>query len=58
MLSLYGAPPKVIWLALGNSSTSEIERRLRGHRDEIEMFASEPDTTLLVTEPSHGAGAS
>ena len=23
--SLYGAPPKVIWLALGNCSTSEID---------------------------------
>ena len=56
--SLYGAPPKVIWLALGNCSTSEIERRLRGHRDEIETFATEPDTTLLVIEPGHGAGAS
>ena len=56
--SLYGAPPKVIWLALGNCSTSEIERRLRGHRDEIETFATEPDTTLLVIEPSQGAGAS
>ena len=56
--SLYGAPPKVIWLALGNCSTSEIERRLRGHRDEIETFATEPDTTLLVIEPSQGAGVS
>ena len=54
--SLYGAPPRVIRLALGNCSTSEIERRLRGHRDEIEMFASEPDTTLLVIEPSQGGG--
>ena len=56
--SLYGAPPKVIWLALGNCSTSEIERRLRNHRDEIETFAAEPDTTLLVIEPGQGAGVS
>ena len=56
--SLFGTPPKVIWLALGNCSTSEIERRLRSHRDEIETFATEPDTTLLVIEPGHGAGAS
>ena len=46
--SLFGAPPKVIWLALGNCSTSEIERRLRRHRQEIETFVTEPDTTLLV----------
>ena len=56
--SLFGAPPKVIWLALGNCSTSEIERRLRGHHEEIEAFATEPDTALLVVEPSHGAGTS
>ena len=56
--SLYGAPPKVIWLALGNCSTGEIGRRLRSHRDEIEAFASEPDTTLLVIEPGQGAGVS
>ncbi len=56
--SLYGAPPKVIWLALGNCSTSEIERCLRRHREEIETFASEPDTTLLVIQPTQGGGAS
>ena len=54
--SLYGTPPKVIWLAVGNCSTSEIERRLRGHREEIEAFATEPDTTLLVIESDDGAG--
>ncbi len=53
--SLYGAPPKVIWLALGNCSASEIERRLRLHRGQIEEFASEPDTTLLVIESDDAA---
>ena len=53
---LYGAPPKVIWLAVGNCSTSEIERRPRGHREEIEAFAVEPDATLLVIELGQGAG--
>ena len=56
--SLYGAPPKVIWLALGNCSTSEIGRRLRSHRDEIEAFATEPDTTPLLIEPGQGASVS
>jgi len=54
---LFGAPPKVIWLVLGNCSTSEIERRLRGHRQEIETFIAEPDTTLLVIEPDQSTGA-
>lgn len=48
--SLFGAPPKVIWLALGNCSTSEIERRLCGHRGEFETFAGAPGTTRLVIE--------
>ena len=56
--SLYGAPPKVIWLALGNCSTGEIERRLRGCHEEIETFVVEPDTMLLVIEPGQGAGVS
>ncbi len=55
---LCGAPPKVIWLALGNCSTEEIERHLRGHRDEIETFLADPDTTLLVIGSSLEAGAS
>ena len=55
--SLFGAPPKVIWLALGNCSTSEIERHLRRHRQEIETFIAEPDTTLLVIEPGPSTGA-
>ena len=54
---LFGAPPKVIRLALGNCSTSEIERRLRGHRQEIEAFVTEPDATLLVIEPGQRTGA-
>ena len=46
--SLYGAPPKVIWLTVGNCSTDEIEWRLREHRERIEAFAFDPDTALLV----------
>ena len=38
-------------------STSEIERRLRGHHQEIKTFVTEPDATLLVIEPGQSAGA-
>ena len=48
--SLYGAPPKVIWLMVGNCSTGDTEHCLRDNRDAIESFAAEPDTTLLVIE--------
>lgn len=53
--SLFGAPPKVIWLTLGNCSTAEVERCLRDRREEIETFVSEPDTALLVIGPGRGA---
>ena len=49
--SLYGPPPKVIWLTVGNCSTDAIERQLRGDREKIEVFAAEPDTALLVCQP-------
>ena len=53
--SLYGSPPKVIWLTVGNCSTDEIERRLRGHREQIELFGAEPDTALLLINPGNGS---
>lgn len=34
-LGLYGFPPKIIWLRLGNSSTSAVEAVLREHAPEI-----------------------
>lgn len=43
-----GLPPKVVWIQLGNCSTSEIELLLLGHRAEIEVFASDGDATLLT----------
>jgi predicted nuclease of predicted toxin-antitoxin system len=38
MATLYGPPPKVIWLRCGNQPTSEIEKRLRDHVDAIAAF--------------------
>lgn len=55
--SLFGAPPKVIWLTVGNCSTAEVEQCLRMRREEIETFASEPDTALLVIGPYRGCDA-
>lgn len=50
---LYGGPPKVIWLAVGNCSTDDVERYLRVHRAEIEAFADAPEETVLVIEAGH-----
>lgn len=43
---LYGAPPKFIWLRVGNCSTSEIESLLRRSSPLIHTF-------LLDSEESH-----
>lgn len=45
---LYGAPPKVIWIATGNTSTDEIEELLRNGRAQIEGFEDNEDASLLV----------
>ena len=45
---LRGAPPKVIWLVVGNTSTAEILRILLAHAQAIKTFISEPDTSLLA----------
>ena len=38
MATLYGPPPKVIWLRCGNQPTSVMEKRLRDHADAIAAF--------------------
>jgi predicted nuclease of predicted toxin-antitoxin system len=36
--TLFGPPPKVIWLRCGNQPTAAIERRLRDHAEAIAAF--------------------
>ena len=45
---LHGAPPKIIWLRLGNYSTSDIERILRSNRSALEHFVGDPTASVLV----------
>ncbi len=44
---LRGAPPKVIWLRLGNCTTDEIERLLRKHEHDVTQFAEHAEATFL-----------
>jgi predicted nuclease of predicted toxin-antitoxin system len=44
---LRGAPPKVIWLRLGNCTTDEIEKLLRRHHEDVIQFAEHPEVTFL-----------
>jgi predicted nuclease of predicted toxin-antitoxin system len=38
MATLYGPPPKVIWLRCGNQPTEAVERRLRDNAEAISVF--------------------
>ena len=45
---LKGAPPKVVWLRVGNASTNEIDRLLRDRSDVIEAFERGEGALLVV----------
>ncbi|MGH8138394.1 MAG: DUF5615 family PIN-like protein [Steroidobacteraceae bacterium] len=45
---MYGAPPKVIWLNLGNASTNDVAEVLKNRRLAIEAFAAAAEEALLV----------
>jgi predicted nuclease of predicted toxin-antitoxin system len=44
---LRGAPPKVIWLRIGNCTSSEVARLLRVHRETVRAFLDQSDATVL-----------
>jgi len=44
---LRGAPPKVVWLRLGNCSTAAVEQFLRKHFEVIVEFVGDPDRVVL-----------
>jgi predicted nuclease of predicted toxin-antitoxin system len=48
MSLLYGAPPKVIWLRLGNCRTNEVLDQLRRNKATILEFANEAEGALLI----------
>lgn len=45
---LFGSPPKVIWLRVGNCSAPRIEGLLREHSITLHRFADEAEPSLLV----------
>lgn len=44
---LYGPPPKVVWLRIGNGPTAVAERLLRDHTNDLRRLAADPDAALL-----------
>ncbi len=45
---LRGAPPKVVWLRLGNCTTSTVAEVLRRHEKDLESFADQEEVTFLA----------
>lgn len=55
---LFGAPPKVIWVRLGNCRTSDVEALLRDRWQEILKFGIDPTAALLMLSGSRpGSGS-
>lgn len=49
---LHGAPPKVIWLRLGNCSAQEARAFVLRHLPLMEEFTADPSSALLVIPPT------
>ena len=45
---VFGNPPKVVWLRLGNCSTRQVEELLRRDFDAIKLFYADETVSLLV----------
>jgi predicted nuclease of predicted toxin-antitoxin system len=45
---VFGNPPKVVWVRLGNCSTLQIEELLRRDFDVIKLFYEDDSVSLLV----------
>ena len=44
---LRGAPPKVVWLRIGNCTTQEIARLLRNRAEDIRIFEAHAEASFL-----------
>jgi predicted nuclease of predicted toxin-antitoxin system len=47
---VFGPPPKVAWVQLGNCSTSEIEDVLRRHVSDLERLERDPAAAFLILD--------
>ncbi len=45
---LFGFPPKVIWIRMGNCSTADIERALRKYHSDILRFTEDDSHAYLI----------
>lgn len=57
LTSIHGAPPKVVWLTVGNAGTSVIQNLLLENRSRLEEFVRDPEEALLVLAQLEDEGA-
>ena len=48
MSFVYGSPPKVVWLRVGNRSTADIEAIVRARAADLDTFATDDVAAMLV----------
>jgi predicted nuclease of predicted toxin-antitoxin system len=46
---LYGAPPKFIWLRLGNCTRDDLLALIRGCERDISAFETSPESVLILS---------
>jgi len=45
---LFGPPPKVIWIRLGNCATADVARLLRFRANDVRAFAEQTEAAFLA----------
>ena len=45
---LFGFPPKVVWIRLGNCTTVEVEQVIRKNSDSIKAFTEDEEAAFLI----------
>ena len=45
---LFGAPPKIVWLRLGNCTTDDVERLLRARSVDVAFFFADEISAFLA----------
>jgi len=48
---LFGPPPKVVWLVVGNAGTNDIAAFLRRSLGRVRDFVSDDETSVLILRP-------
>lgn len=48
LCALRGAPPKVVWLRVGNRTTAYLATHVRAHAAALEVFARNDQASLLI----------